>query len=538
MIIPWTLQRYLFFEMGKTFLLAAVGLTAVLGLGGGVLNMVELGQVTPGQFARMMIILLPLSAALTLPLAALFAAASTYGRVSANNELTACRSSGINIHILFLPALLLSLLAALVTFVLFNFLIPSMVMNLEKLLMPDLKTIIENRLNRSRGLGLGNLRIFADDTTVDVSNPNLVELTGVVFVETDDEDWERFGTVGRVVFQMDESEKSFSASATLIDLNYYDPKTGQSFSAGVQPINDIDALSNRFRYKLKFLQLGELLHFRSYPLEWHTVEDELERLRIETAMLAVYDQIFADWSADQELILNDNRTTYRIFAERGGQRPREGTVELGAGDRKVRIEVNENGGRRRIVEAQRLIINIPHAKKVSELAFHLEAYNVSISAIEGGDVIEKPKERLTPIAVPGEYSRSIALAPDHQLLKGAEGGENATRLERRIDSIKSRRDSVLREIDSTLSERLAFSTSVCVLVILGAALGIVLRGSHVLTAFGISFVPMLGVIITLVMGKQLAQNEGTTIAGLALTWSGIAVVLVIDLWMLAKVVRR
>ncbi len=53
-----TLQWYIFREMSKTFLLAAVGLTAVLGLGGGVMNLIELEQVTPSQLVRLMLIVL------------------------------------------------------------------------------------------------------------------------------------------------------------------------------------------------------------------------------------------------------------------------------------------------------------------------------------------------------------------------------------------------------------------------------------------------------------------------------------------------
>ena len=100
MPFPWTLQRYVLRELGKTFLLAAAALTGVLGLGGGVLNIIKLNEVSPGQFLRLMGLVLPLAAAMTLPIAALFSATSTYGRLSADNELVACRASGINLHIL------------------------------------------------------------------------------------------------------------------------------------------------------------------------------------------------------------------------------------------------------------------------------------------------------------------------------------------------------------------------------------------------------------------------------------------------------
>ncbi|MCH7926122.1 MAG: LptF/LptG family permease, partial [Planctomycetes bacterium] len=95
-----------------------------------------------------------------------------------------------------------------------------------------------------------------------------------------------------------------------------------------------------------------------------------------------------------------------------------------------------------------------------------------------------------------------------------------------------------RRIAATISERFAFSISVFVLVILGAALGIILRGTHAVTAFGVSFIPSLFVIITIVMGKQMAYNATTPVLGLLVMWSGIAVVAGLDAWTLTRVLRR
>jgi lipopolysaccharide export LptBFGC system permease protein LptF len=96
----------------------------------------------------------------------------------------------------------------------------------------------------------------------------------------------------------------------------------------------------------------------------------------------------------------------------------------------------------------------------------------------------------------------------------------------------------VRRIAATFSERAAFSFSVLVLVLLGAVLGIVFRGSQAVVAFGISFVPSLFVIILIVTGKQLSQNTGTHIAGLATMWSGIVVTAFVDWWTLVRVLRR
>ncbi|MCH7651648.1 MAG: hypothetical protein IIA63_10885 [Nitrospinae bacterium] len=69
-------------------------------------------------------------------------------------------------------------------------------------------------------------------------------------------------------------------------------------------------------------------------------------------------------------------------------------------------------------------------------------------------------------------------------------------------------------------------------------MGIILRDANVLTAFGISFVPSLLVVVTIIMGRQLAQNEGTATPGLLLIWFGIAAVGLVDAWTLTRILRR
>ena len=110
-----TLQGYILREITRTTVLTALGLTAVLSMGGGVLNIVDLGQVTGEQLVRLMGFVVPVAATLSLPVAALFGAAATYGRLSADNEFIACRASGINILRLFLPAGLIAVFCAAVT---------------------------------------------------------------------------------------------------------------------------------------------------------------------------------------------------------------------------------------------------------------------------------------------------------------------------------------------------------------------------------------------------------------------------------------
>ncbi len=183
-----TLQWYIFREMGKTFVLTAVGMTIVLGLGGGVLELVEIDRISPGQLLKLILIVLPVSGTLTLPIAALYAATITYGRLSADNEILACKSSGINIAWLFLPTFAISLLSAGFTFYFTCFMIPGLVKDMSNIAKSDIRQIVETRLTSPERLPLpqANARIYADGQAETIGNDDALVLTGVAFTAMDD----------------------------------------------------------------------------------------------------------------------------------------------------------------------------------------------------------------------------------------------------------------------------------------------------------------------------------------------------------------
>ena len=137
-----TLQRYVTRELLKTFVLTAVGLTLTFSLSGGVLNMVQTEVLTTVQMVRMLGFILPVATTLTLPISALFACAIVYGRLAADNEFDACKSSGINIHRLLVPAMGLSLVVAAFTFTFTNYFIPKFIEQLEVLVRQDMQRIL------------------------------------------------------------------------------------------------------------------------------------------------------------------------------------------------------------------------------------------------------------------------------------------------------------------------------------------------------------------------------------------------------------
>lgn len=531
MPFPWTLQKYIFREMGKTFLLTATALTGVLGLGGGVLEMIELGEATPGQLFRLMALVLPVAAALTLPVAALFSATATYGRISADNEFVACRSSGINLYVLLVPTVVLSLASAAVSFAFINFLIPGMVRNLNEFVGADIGALVQQRLHRPRGISLGGrYRIYADDSAVDVAKSDRVVLSRVAFVEVDGEEWVRYGTARQVNLRFDRDEARLRASGSMSGLSFYDRRAGRFADLAEQSIPTHE-LPTLLPPQIKFLTLGELFHYWARPILWHQVADAFDRLRANVGRRMVYDDLLAEWANDKRVALADSAGGYTVQAAQAGRIPRDGGIEL----TEVTVEENRQG-RRRTYAAKRATVDLARGDTFAESGVRIELFDVQMR--DGASSVARPKETLAPVAVTSQWSQRVAQLSENDLLRAEASAAKDDPLTERRDRAREVLGDVGRKIVATIHERTAYSVSVFGLVILGAVLGIVLRGSHMVVAFGISFVPSLVVILTIVAGRQMACNAPTYAVGLSLMWAGIAAVAALDWWTLARVLRR
>ena len=91
--------------------LATVGLTLIISLGSVMRPIQEYG-VGPRQVFQILLLFLPITLTFILPMAALFAAALAYGRLAADNEIDACKASGISLLTLVYPGLALAIAVA------------------------------------------------------------------------------------------------------------------------------------------------------------------------------------------------------------------------------------------------------------------------------------------------------------------------------------------------------------------------------------------------------------------------------------------
>lgn len=532
MAIPWRLQRYIFREMGKTFILTSLGLTGVLSLGGGVLNMIRLGEITPSQLTRLLALIVPVAAALTLPIAALFSATSTYGRISADNEFVACRASGINLHVLLLPTIVLSLFSAAVSFAFINFVIPSMVRNLNQFVSSDIGALLQQRLNRPRGMRFSDKYFLtADEAVAEPNNPNRFTLKRVVFVEVDAESWTRYGTAREVQMQFERGEREIRASGRMLGLSFYDRKQDRFTDAEEQVIPP-NVLPQALPEQIKYLTLGQLLHYRSRPEEWREVRDAIDHLRTQVGRRMVCDALWDDWRADHTVTIEDRGSRYTL---RSNSEPVRGPRDTGLQFADATIE-EERSGRKRSCTAKSAEIELKGADSLDEAVLQINAHDARITS--EGRTVERSKDTLGPVAVDPELRRRVAELSADALMLPTSSGEGVDPLAEKRARVVHENGTAYRRIVATLHERTAFSVSVVALVILGATLAIILRGSQPIVAFGIGFIPSVLVILTIVAGKQLTQGPATHSLGLFVLWSGILFTAAADYWALTRLLRR
>ena len=95
------------------------------------------------------------------------------------------------------------------------------------------------------------------------------------------------------------------------------------------------------------------------------------------------------------------------------------------------------------------------------------------------------------------------------------------------------------EIMAEMHGRIALGLSCCLLVTLGAALGLMFRGGQVLSAFAISVAPALVAYIMVFMGKQMVTNPKVDpFMGLAAVWSGDILLVLGNVYIYVWAIRR
>ncbi|MGL6075679.1 MAG: LptF/LptG family permease [Fimbriiglobus sp.] len=146
-----TLQRMIFWELVRVFLLALLGLTGLFVIAGLIQQASQLG-LSAQQILRIVPLFIPSTLPYTIPATTLFASCVVYGRFSNDNEAVAVKAAGIDLLTMLRPAFLLGVITMSVTAGISFTLIPRTHVMMHEEIMREPEEVIYNMLKKERSL--------------------------------------------------------------------------------------------------------------------------------------------------------------------------------------------------------------------------------------------------------------------------------------------------------------------------------------------------------------------------------------------------
>jgi len=170
-----TLFWYIFKDLLRVFALASGVLTGIMSFGGLLKPITEHG-LDPSQVGKMLTYFQPAMWTYALPVAALFATTMVYGRLGADNEITACRAAGVSALSIAQPAVVLGGIVTLVSFTFLFFVVPRFSLKVEQVIYSNIAQLVQNQIERNHRIEMAQpggppLTIFAQQATVLPEDP-------------------------------------------------------------------------------------------------------------------------------------------------------------------------------------------------------------------------------------------------------------------------------------------------------------------------------------------------------------------------------
>ncbi|MFA5863633.1 MAG: LptF/LptG family permease [Phycisphaerae bacterium] len=545
--MTYILQKYILKELLRGFLMTAVALTCLMGFGGGVMDMLRSQGITAQEMIKLMIYLMPVVLAYSLPVAALFSTTITYGRLSADNEINACRASGVNIYRILLPAVILSIIVSATTFTLQNYTIPNLAARIELLIKRDIRTLAYMELKNRKYINKMNYALHCEKVISanppevlpdGTETPGQIELSQVAFLRYDHDIPIFFGTAKTALILFENIKDTSCVTIHMNQVRAFNVEREQVTQVDYFPIGPvpIPAMTST---KLKFLSLPILLTILKDPFKFQRLEDQKKSLYAVLRNSLTYEHLVEQYRKQYKCELKDARGQYSITANSCRQIPKDGKIIL-EGD--VTLHSNPVGGSPATFSAKDATISVSAISEDLPPKINIELKGVKVTETHSGNSKRfATHERYTvgPINVPPEVleSASPKNANIDTILSSNSPYNFNDDLNKKRAYLSFGKAETIRKGIAEIHTRLAYSFSALVLLILGASLGIIFKGGHFVSAFGLSFIPLMIVVVLIMTGKQLTA-AGSLNMGMGVIWLGLAIVALANLVILGKFLRR
>ncbi|HEG44519.1 MAG TPA: YjgP/YjgQ family permease [Phycisphaerales bacterium] len=516
----FTLHRYIFRDLLRVFVLTAVVLTAMLSLTTMVGSMQKFG-VPPEQILHLLGYFLPITLTFVLPMSALFAAALVYGRLASDNELDACKASGIGLMTLVYPGLCLAIVIAIANLVLSFHVVPAFIHRAERALKANTKQILFRNIQRNGYYTLppdNRYRIYADR-----ADPANDLLFGVIITDFQHGRINKITTAETAKIIID-THKGFN-EVTIVALETYQiDDLGQSYSQELAVNTTFPPLLSD---NIKFQKIEQIKEIRADMMTFYPVRKLAEAARAQLSMELLAEEI-------AEKIAEESRNHYQLEAEdrilmftaAESRASDERTIDL-VGPIELReytilgepiCQYNSNSGKLLLSN------NDVGTKMVMDIDAPTWEFSDGRKGIAQRHVVRYISFPET-VAAKLDSTDFLSQDPLGSMLKQPSGI-----LTNKLDDISFKVTSTINEIIAETHTRLVFGLGCITLVMISIALGIIFKGGHLLTAFGTSTVPAGVLIVCIMAGKNLTKARTSAMpesTGIIVMWAGLAVLSVL-----------
>lgn len=527
-----TLRLYILGQLLRTFLFAAATLVLLFMLGGGVAAFIGSGD--PG----LLLIMLPIAATMTSPVALLLATTMVFGRLSADNELDACRAGGVNLFsLLAVPFLLAAMLSSIVAYSTAE-LIPRYIGQLTGTFTLNVQNLIFQQIRLMNSISFDTYAIYASEISRHPTDASRFELNGVVFLEGTRQNLRRYGSADHAEIQFNtNADGQPTANMLMSNVQMWDTVRREWIRSELQPLGPY-ILPTPKTSGLKWLPVSRLLTIRENPHLHDANRRALERVSHAVSLVQLVRSINHRLARGETVIFHGGEGSARLTAA---------SAVMGGGDEIITLEQCE------LLLSDQRRITAPRGDIRAEPAplgdqWH---WRISLRARPEAPVILYDPAMVGQAAQTGlrrdRESRLFNINPDDlaqtvddDVIRRASAGEFAARAAEHAEDYRGERIFTDRSIDAEVHYRLAFSLSTIILVPLGAMLGIAFRGAHVLTAFALSGAPGLLVLVTVLLGRNYITRSQVPgdLFGIAIVWLGNLICLAILLVVAGRVLRR
>lgn len=477
---------------------------------------------------------MPVMVSLMLPIAALFAATIVYGRFAQDNELMASSASGISTWALMRPALWLAVIVSLVTLVLGFYVAPRMLYASQPAINNNLKNIFYHKLASEGHMRQDRYIVYAD--RVDM-NGDWVEVTGLVMIDTTkpEDPLCMVASNARVDFparcdvETGRTERYF----------LFEPNGATVFRQDGAAAGDAERaqmergqLPGSVEDEPRFFDWDQLCQTWANPQRNPSIVQEMVKIRRQVCLQKIYADIVSTVASqhrydklsetlagnvpqfDESLVIEAHEAKLQDHDRGILLTPQIVTTQpaAGAGDDKhtivARIYERNKGLKQEIrASSARITGAWDEGRDCPVLSVTLlDAFVRSPGSRL--DAFRHPKYDLLAFKAPCDIRQEMEGMTLDDLYnarqKPSQYSASVVDLLDKLDRnvVKRLKSRVLAE----MHQRPAYAVDCFLMVMIGAALGLLLRGGQVLAAFAISAIPAFVALMMLFMGRQLIGN--------------------------------